>query len=147
MEELVRQIRSFADTANDNERKALISTLRATSISLKKPDDTLERIAVAPLELCGAKMGVDLQVFRLLSSTDSPRTLDELTNATGADRRLLGQRIPTADQPQSDNKLKARVLRYLTSTKMIDQLGSERFTANNVTHALQSPKGENFVEV
>ncbi|KAL5358189.1 O-methyl transferase B [Aspergillus floccosus] len=130
MEELIRQIKSFADTAADHERKALITALRNTSISLEKPDDTIERITVAPLELCGAKMGLDLQAFRLLSSSDGPQTLDELTSATGADRCLL-----------------ARVLRYLTSMDMIDQVGPESFVANNVTRALQSPKGENFVEM
>ncbi|KAJ5747633.1 uncharacterized protein N7511_009329 [Penicillium nucicola] len=129
MEEIISQITSFADTVKGSERKAFITALRTTSISLETPDETLERVAVAPLELCGAKMGLDLKVFKFLSSKDSPQTLDSLTETTGADRRLL-----------------ARVLRYLASMKMIDQPEAEVFTANNVTRALDSPKGENFVE-
>ncbi|KAL4811693.1 O-methyl transferase B [Aspergillus spinulosporus] len=130
MEEIIRRIQSFAETAEDHERKALFTAIRATLISLEKPDDAVERIAVSPLELCAGKMGVDLQVFRNLSSSDGPLTLDELTNTTGADRHLL-----------------ARVLRCLSSMNMVDQLAPEIFSANNVTRALQSPKGENFVEM
>jgi hypothetical protein len=36
-------------------------------------------------------MGLDLKVFKLLSSSNLPQSLDNLTEATGADRRLLGR--------------------------------------------------------
>ncbi|KAF7595501.1 hypothetical protein BBP40_005837 [Aspergillus hancockii] len=129
MEELLNRIKAIADAADEHTRKSLVTALREMSISLEDADDTLERIAVAPLELDGAKMGTDLRVFQLLSSSDSPHHLDKLAKITGADPHLLG-----------------RVMRYLSSMKMIRQLGPDTFTANNVTRALSSPKGENLVE-
>jgi hypothetical protein len=45
MEDIFTKVKNLAAGADDTQRKELIIALRDLSISLEKPDDSLERIA------------------------------------------------------------------------------------------------------
>ncbi|KAL2816681.1 O-methyl transferase B [Aspergillus granulosus] len=130
MEQELNRIRVLAENTSDAQRRKLVDDLRDLMISLETSDDTLERIVRAPFELDGAKIGVNLGIFKILSQGDESLNAETLAKTTGADPALLG-----------------RLLRYLASVRMIAEVGTNTFAKNNVTRALASEKGENYIDV
>ncbi|PYH88929.1 O-methyl transferase B [Aspergillus ellipticus CBS 707.79] len=131
MEDALNQIKALAEGADDHARKALMVRLRDLMISLEDPDDTVERIALAPLEPFTAKTGVTLRIFHRLSASEAPLHVEALAEEAGADPVLLA----------------GRLLRYWASVAMIAEFDTDTFTANTVTRVLASPKGESYVNL
>ncbi|KIA75358.1 hypothetical protein HK57_00187 [Aspergillus ustus] len=130
MEQELNRLGVLAHSATDAQRKRLVENLRDLMISLETIDDTLERIVHTPFEIDGAKIGVNLGIFRTLTQSDASMDAETLAKMTGADPDLL-----------------VRLLRYFASARMIAEHGSDSFAANKVTRALASAKGESYVDV
>ncbi|KAJ5238773.1 o-methyltransferase-like protein [Penicillium chermesinum] len=130
MENLLDQIKAIAEGVDEQTRRAITESLRKLSISLEDSEDTVERIAFAPLQLFAAKIGVDLHIFRRLAAVESSTGLETLAHETQADPLLLG-----------------RLLRYWASVSMLTEVDVDTFAANNITKVLASPKGESYVRV
>ncbi|GAB1212356.1 hypothetical protein ATERTT37_001494 [Aspergillus terreus] len=114
MEELLTQVQTLASSADEPTRSRLITALHDLSISLEGPEESIQRIAVAPLQLHVAKIARDLELFERLSASPSALPVQTLAEATGADVVLL-----------------RRLMRYLASEKMVDETGVDVFAANN----------------
>ncbi|KAJ6014396.1 hypothetical protein N7540_008987 [Penicillium herquei] len=65
------------------------------------------------------KIGLDLNLFNILVESQTPLTIAQLCDQTGAASDLLG-----------------RILRYLASVGAIKETGEDTFTANNITKHL-----------
>lgn len=68
------------------------------------------------------KTGCDLGVFKALSASKIPLSVEKLAEPTGAEPLLLG-----------------RIMRYLASIRMVTETGKDQFTGNNATKALADP--------
>ena len=68
------------------------------------------------------RIGCDLGLFRLLSESDKPLSVDELAETTGAAPSLL-----------------RRLLRYLASMREVAETSKDHFMANQATKSLAKP--------
>ncbi|KAF7508283.1 hypothetical protein GJ744_009428 [Endocarpon pusillum] len=121
MDSLSSQVRASASRANEAERKKIIDGLRDLAFSIESPEDTMQRIMFQHLQIAGARIGIDLNLFNVLA-TSSPLTTRQFAQAKGANEALMG-----------------RLLRYLASVGMIKETGQDTFAATNITQTLATP--------
>jgi len=118
MEAILDQVKHFTKTADEAARQKLIVGLRDLAYAIESPDDTMQRImfavghqrglsnlegelqltisysALQNLQISIIRVGIGLKIFDLLAASQSPLTLEHLTQATGADSALLGSHSP-----------------------------------------------------
>jgi demethylsterigmatocystin 6-O-methyltransferase len=70
-----------------------------------------------------ARVGIDLKLFEILSTSKTPMTVEELSSRTNA----------------TDSLFLGRLMRYLASIRMVVESGKDTFAANHVTEALANP--------
>ncbi|KAL2831007.1 hypothetical protein BJY01DRAFT_254425 [Aspergillus pseudoustus] len=75
------------------------------------------------LEPAIVRVGIDLNIFNILSESKGPLTIDQLAENTGAAPTLLG-----------------RILRYLAAAGTIKETGRDTFTAKNITTHLSGAR-------
>ncbi|KAL9608903.1 MAG: hypothetical protein Q9167_006284 [Letrouitia subvulpina] len=123
-EALITQLRSISQNAPTDLtlRQKLYNAARETALELETPGETIQRLVHVPLQLTVARIGVDLGLFKLLVSRQSPWNIDELVEHTKTDSILLG-----------------RLLRYLASMGMIQEIEADTFKAANITQTLSKP--------
>ncbi|KAK3390367.1 S-adenosyl-L-methionine-dependent methyltransferase [Podospora didyma] len=122
MDALLKQLSTLAAQADAAGRAKILDSLRTLQLSLETPHDTLQRFSGLHLEIAGARIGEDLNLFQLLSESDEPLTTAALAAKTGAAPLLL-----------------SRILRYLASVGQITEAGPDVFSANAVTKTLAQP--------
>lgn len=76
------------------------------------------------------KVGYQLGVFKTLSDSDTPVTVQQLSEATKADARLV-----------------SRVLRYLAANRFINEADKGQFSASKMTHTLADARLEGGVNI
>ncbi|CAD6565802.1 MAG: hypothetical protein ASARMPREDX12_006779 [Alectoria sarmentosa] len=119
MESLVDQVALLADAADEVGRRKLQTVLRDLTYSLESYDDTVHRLGYYHLQTSVVRVGFDLALFESLSASETPLSVVDLAESTGADRHLLG-----------------RLLRYLSSVGVINETREDTYTTNNVTKNL-----------
>ncbi|KAK6000901.1 hypothetical protein QM012_002984 [Aureobasidium pullulans] len=122
MDALIPQIEALARAADEHGRKQLIDRLHDLAISLEQPQDSAQRLLFSQFPLAAVRIGCDLKLFDVLSKAGQPTTVDELASTTGV-------------QP----KLMARLLRYMASVRLIQEVDANIFAANNVTKTFAIP--------
>ncbi|KAL6715993.1 hypothetical protein ACLMJK_006955 [Lecanora helva] len=122
---LIEQIASFRQKNLKDAviRQALYDAARKLSFEIETPGDAINRIAYSPLQNSVACTASDIGVFEILTSKEHAvvRT-DELAVITKADASFLG-----------------RLLRYLASFGMIQELAEDTWSASNITRTLSVP--------
>ncbi|KAF1966704.1 o-methyltransferas-like protein [Bimuria novae-zelandiae CBS 107.79] len=101
------EVKKIAATADEPLRRKMIDTLRDLLYMLETPEETMQRLIL------------NLGVFNILSESDGPLSLQDLTARTGADPVLLG-----------------RFLRHQASLGYIKETAKDEFTANHTTRNL-----------
>ncbi|KAJ8132021.1 hypothetical protein O1611_g1600 [Lasiodiplodia mahajangana] len=119
MDELMSQLKSLASGADRTARRQLMLALRSLANSLEEPIDTTHRFGLSNLQSAIVKVGFDISLFKLLVSSEVAVTASIIAEKTGADSVLL-----------------ARILRYLASIGVVDEVGDLEFAANHVTRNL-----------
>ncbi|KAI0903949.1 S-adenosyl-L-methionine-dependent methyltransferase [Ustulina deusta] len=100
---------------DDLRRRVLLSVQRLVS-ELETPAETAQRILYNELELCAARIGVDLDVFSILSASTKSMTTEEIATQTGV---------------HPDINLLARILRYMASVGMIREVSAGLWAQSN----------------
>lgn len=122
---LIAELKALkSDTSIDEaQRKELYATLKETSLAIETPLESVNRISFAPLQLAVAKVAADLGLFVIIDkSTAASQSSEELAQATGAKPVLL-----------------VRLLRYLASVGLIDEVAEDQFAASKLTKTLAQP--------
>ena len=83
-------------------------------------------------------MGINLKVFDLLSKSGKPLSLFEISRETNADIVLTGERKQNTGFFRAHLAL-GRLMRYLSSVGMLEEITVDTFAATNVTQALANP--------
>ncbi|KAI1878223.1 hypothetical protein JX265_002592 [Neoarthrinium moseri] len=125
MNAALEQIKQLASQAGDSARQPLILALRKVINSLEAPEEMLQRVGSQHLDSAATVIGIDLGLFVLLVEAESPLTVDELAQKTKAEEALLG-----------------RLLRYLTSIGMVDEVSRDQFKANLATKNMTAKVSE-----
>ncbi|KAL1872726.1 hypothetical protein Daus18300_004272 [Diaporthe australafricana] len=128
---LLESLRSYHGKIDDEEtRHAVIGALSKVIEDLEEPFDLLMRLANSADMTPLIKVGYQLGVFKALSDSSTPLTLEKLCEPTKADVRLAN-----------------RVLRYLAANRFIDEVDKGQFSASKMTHCLADSRLEGGVNI
>ncbi|KAM0797154.1 hypothetical protein BDR22DRAFT_892479 [Usnea florida] len=120
---LVQQLQGIkaSDIKDEESRKALFEAARNAAFTLESPGDSIQRITCITT---AARLASDLRLFEILSKDEgSTFSTEQLAETTQANHVLLG-----------------RILRYLASVGMIDEVGEDQWAATNITKTLGVPR-------
>jgi hypothetical protein len=118
------QIKAFAATADEDDRRKLIASLRNLASSFEDPMETIYRLGCGTLGAATVEIGLDLGVFKHLADATASLGASQLADQSGVDPSLL-----------------LRILRYLAAASVLDETGPGQFAANSVTKTLASELG------
>ncbi|KAJ5921469.1 S-adenosyl-L-methionine-dependent methyltransferase [Penicillium verhagenii] len=116
MEALTEEVRRLVKSGDEKTRKDVLDALSKLSASIESPDDTGQRITFYNMQLAGIRIGIDLKLFEVLTQSETPLTVDDLSKKTGANPVLLG-----------------RILRYLASYYAVEEVSKDTFTASRMS--------------
>ena len=71
----------------------------------------------------GAKIAYDLDLFNILNGSEYPQSTSALAQITGAEEELLSIYVLLDFLSSETNKKTARLLKFLASMSMIDEVG------------------------
>lgn len=129
MDAAIENIKQLASEAGHSARQPIILALTKLIYSLETPDDTVQRIGGLSLQTSVALTAIDLGLFRLLVEAEAGSTgsltLAELAAKTGAEAALL-----------------LRLLRYLASIGLVDQVSKDAFKANHASRNMTAKVAE-----
>ncbi|KAI1778631.1 S-adenosyl-L-methionine-dependent methyltransferase [Hypoxylon cercidicola] len=112
--------------SDDQLRKRLISAIQKLIPELETPAEACQRVLYHALELPMARTAIDMNIFNNLKESSSPLTTEEVARKSG--------KAP-------DQKLLARILRYLASLSLICEVDTGLWTASHFGNNL-SGKGQ-----
>ncbi|KAI1123674.1 S-adenosyl-L-methionine-dependent methyltransferase [Nemania abortiva] len=118
---LLQALASFDDPlpdairSNHSLRRRILEAANKLLCELEAPVDTSQRLVYSELEISAARIGVDLNIFTILSTSIEPMTTDEISRETGAD---------------PDRNLLVRLLRYMASVGMTLYFSITYFSLN-----------------
>ncbi|CAI7654987.1 unnamed protein product [Penicillium glandicola] len=108
--------------SNETGRLQIQGALRSAAEATETSHDLMLRFFNMQLELTVVRIGCDLGLFRILTESDEPLSVDALAEQTGAAQPLL-----------------RRLLRYLASTREVTETSQDHFKANPATKSLANP--------
>ncbi|KAH8897334.1 O-methyl transferase B [Thozetella sp. PMI_491] len=112
------QIKQLAAKGEEG-RLQLMAALHSMAYALETPDDTISRYGAMNLQAATVQVGINSGLFRHLGTSESPLSVDELSEKTRAEAQLM-----------------TRILRYLATTGAVDEVGRGLYSANHVTKNL-----------
>ncbi|KAG6355033.1 hypothetical protein INS49_004114 [Diaporthe citri] len=124
MDAALDQVKQLASNIDASARQKLTLELMKVIHSLETPDDMLQRIGSLHFQTAAVILGYDLSVFRNLCKSESSN-VEELARESGAEPALLG-----------------RILRYLASVGLVDEVSKDVFAANHATRTLSEEVSE-----
>lgn len=148
---LLETLRGYHSKIDDEEtRHAVIGALSKVIEDLEEPFDLLMRLANSVCHMKDSpkakarklmtvmqadmtpliKVGYQLGVFKALSASPTPLTVEQLCEATKANARLA-----------------SRVLRYLAANRFINEVDKGQFSASKMTHTLADARLEGGVNI
>ncbi|KAI0551864.1 S-adenosyl-L-methionine-dependent methyltransferase [Xylaria curta] len=122
MDSVLAQLRTLISQADSAGRHKILDEIRELQLQLETPHDTLSRLSGLQLELTAARIGADLGIFKILDKSEQPLSTIMLSGQTNAAPLVLG-----------------RILRYLASVGMIQEVAQDSFAANAITKTLAQP--------
>ncbi|KAI1744721.1 S-adenosyl-L-methionine-dependent methyltransferase [Xylaria scruposa] len=122
MDPVLAQLRTLISQVDSAGRHKILDEIRRLQLQLETPHDTLSRLSGLQLELTAARIGADLGIFRILDKSEQPLNTTVLSGKTNAAPIVLG-----------------RILRYLASVGMIQEVAQDSFAANAISKTLAQP--------
>ncbi|KAJ4350204.1 uncharacterized protein N0V89_008825 [Didymosphaeria variabile] len=119
MDSLIPQIRNLYAQADEPTRQKMQTDLRDLQASFDDDWDLVVRISSGSLQMPLVKVGTDLSLFTLLSSSEEALSLSTLSTSTSAAPKML-----------------SHLLRAMAAFGLIDELSVDTFAANRTTHTL-----------
>ncbi|XDG08335.1 hypothetical protein ABKA04_007950 [Annulohypoxylon sp. FPYF3050] len=109
----------LATTTDRASRRNLIVALRRMADSLEDTVGTIHRYGHLDLEKSMIKIGLDLNIFKVLAESKGAKTAEEIAKDTGADPQLI-----------------KRILRYYNTINVVREVGPHQYEATNITRNL-----------
>ncbi|KAI4149189.1 MAG: hypothetical protein L6R39_002571 [Caloplaca ligustica] len=103
-------------------RRKLLEAAQSLANSLETPGESVQRLAYLPLQTVILQIGINLDLFNILTKSGKPMTTGALAQSSGADPALL-----------------QRILRFLAAIPAIKEVGPGLFAANNLSKTLTVP--------
>ncbi|KAI0474676.1 S-adenosyl-L-methionine-dependent methyltransferase [Xylaria cf. heliscus] len=125
MESLLAQVKQAALEVDDAARQRIMIGLHQLAYSMENADDTTHRISFLHLEAASTKIGIDLGLFKHLSHSGGPTSLNSLSRETGADKTLL-----------------KRILTHLATTGAVKETSTNEYAPTTITRNLATPLAE-----
>ncbi|KAL2819632.1 S-adenosyl-L-methionine-dependent methyltransferase [Aspergillus cavernicola] len=122
MEAIFKQIKDEYAQADQNGKREIQGYIRELQVGFYSDWDVVMRLSSGPLQLSLAKIAIDLDIFRTLKESESPVTLAQLVEKTGAAPRLLG-----------------RILRTQAAFGLIRETGPQEYTSSAFTDVFVNP--------
>ncbi|OJI99513.1 hypothetical protein ASPVEDRAFT_125078 [Aspergillus versicolor CBS 583.65] len=122
MEAIFKQIKDEYAIADQNGRRQIQGHIRELQVGFYSDWDVVMRLSSGPLQVALTKIAIDLDIFRILKESESPVTLAELAEKTGAAPRLLG-----------------RILRSQAAFGLIKDTASQEYTSSAFTDVFVNP--------
>ncbi|MCJ1376576.1 hypothetical protein MMC20_007819 [Loxospora ochrophaea] len=123
---LIRQLKTLklGDIKDEATRKSLLEAPQDAAVALETPKESIQRIATCLLSNVQHTFTIEPAPPDIVTPTryDSVFTTTELVEKSKADQVLLG-----------------RLLRYLSSVRMVNEVGEDQWAANDVTKTLSVP--------
>ncbi|KAJ5177092.1 OmtB [Penicillium canariense] len=107
---------------NETSRLQMQNALRSAAEATETTHDLMLRFFNMQLELTVARIGCDIGLFRILSESEEPLSVDTVAERTGAAPSLL-----------------RRLLRYLASMRQVTETSKDHFKGNQATNSLANP--------
>ncbi|KAI9649720.1 hypothetical protein NHQ30_002301 [Ciborinia camelliae] len=123
----LKPLTGHVEQSNETTRLGMQDTLRRVAEEMETPHDIMLRMFNSPksLEVSVVVSVLNLGIFKKLSKSTSPLNLKSLADPTVVDPLLLG-----------------RLMRYLSSIRMVSETSKDHFAANNATRAFSDPRVE-----
>ncbi|KAL4873660.1 hypothetical protein BDV12DRAFT_207505 [Aspergillus spectabilis] len=128
MDDIVSQIQTLASEVDPAGRATILHALRQVLSGLGSPKDIIIQLFNEHLRNAIVRVGIHSGIFQLLSKSQDPLSAAQMAEYSGAHPQMF-----------------ERIVRYLASNDMIQDVGQGQFKANNVTHVLASPAAEAFI--
>lgn len=96
---LLEQLFKVANQS-DETRNELLDGLQSLQLRLEQPEDVNLRLLNLQVQLTGAQIAEDLNLFQILAESGSPLTVDELSTKTGVEASFLRKH----GQPESSDE-------------------------------------------
>ncbi|KAJ6021914.1 O-methyltransferase B [Penicillium herquei] len=122
MEALSEEVRRLAKSGDEKTRKNILDELSALSASIESPDDSVQRFTFYNMQLAAIRTAIDLKLFELPSENESPLTVNQISDKTGATPVFVG-----------------RILRYLASYYAVQEVDKDLFTSSNISKTFSQP--------
>ncbi|PYH92255.1 S-adenosyl-L-methionine-dependent methyltransferase [Aspergillus ellipticus CBS 707.79] len=123
---LARNVGLLSTAYLSGEASARLQLLEATEsllAALETPRETILRYCWRNATFAMIETAVDLGIFRLLSESDRPKSVVELSTATGADLQLL-----------------QRIMKHLAAVGVVAETGLDQYARNGVSQTLSCTK-------
>jgi hypothetical protein len=91
VDQFVDEIRKFAATADETTCEMLTSALRTVSIELETPAETVARVLYPALQPAITRVGNNLNIFEILSTSNEPITAQKLAAEKKCDPILMSK--------------------------------------------------------
>ncbi|KAL4865125.1 hypothetical protein BDV12DRAFT_211205 [Aspergillus spectabilis] len=122
MEAIFKQIKDEYTRADQTGKREIQGYIRELQVGFYSDWDVVMRLSSGPLQVALAKIAIDLDLFRTLKESESPVTLAQLVEKTGAAPRLL-----------------ARILRTQAAFGLIKETGPQEYTSSAFTDVFVNP--------
>ncbi|KAK5625640.1 hypothetical protein RRF57_001356 [Xylaria bambusicola] len=109
MEEALSKIELLAKQSDELGRQDIMTSLHRLAYSLERPENTRDRYGFLHLQTAIVKVGFDLRLFKKLTESEKPLSVDEIGLKVGAQRDLM-----------------SRILRHLAAFNAVDELKAQR---------------------
>ncbi|KAL2850273.1 S-adenosyl-L-methionine-dependent methyltransferase [Aspergillus pseudoustus] len=128
MEALFQQVKDEYAKSDENGKRRIQGQIRDLQVSLLSDWDVVMQLNSAPLQVALTKIAIDLDIFRTLKESESPVSLAQLAEKTGAASGLL-----------------ARILRFLAAFRLVRETGPQEYTNSALTDVFCNPSASAMV--
>ncbi|KAL2131432.1 hypothetical protein VTI74DRAFT_5122 [Chaetomium olivicolor] len=122
MESIFHQIKDLYAKADEKGRREIQGYIRELQVGFYSDWDVVMRLTSGPMQVALAKIAIDLDIFQTLMESETPVTLKQLVEKTGAAPHLLG-----------------RILRTMAAFGLVKETGKYEYTASAFTRVLSDP--------
>ncbi|KAL4989304.1 O-methyltransferase-domain-containing protein [Aspergillus falconensis] len=130
MDNIISQIQTLASQTDAAGRAKIQHALQQVLLDLESPYDSLMQLYNGYTRYAIFRVGIISGLFRSLAQSQSPLSVEQLAKQSGASPQLF-----------------ERIIRYLASNNLIEEIGQGQFRANRITHYLGSASAEGFSNV
>lgn len=126
---VIDNIKQAHAKADDEGRRQIQDGLSRLQDELDTEYDAFARLVSGPMKLAIARIGINLGIFKTLQQSEAPVKVEHLAEKTGSDPELM-----------------ARIVRSLAAFGLVEEVGQNKFTKNNLSKMLAQPNPAGAVE-